>query len=164
MVLDRIQNKPTSPKKLQDNHLTPKSKDCKWCITLNENDEFTLNKYGDNYLRQDWHIYILLLEECNWYVGLTKNICTRIRHHFLGMGAKWTKKYRPIAIHKIQTFNPKNSKKKMQRIESLFTLFYMDLHGIEAVRGGWWCSSYTLTALQRNTVKKKISEMPGIHQ
>lgn len=120
-------------------HLTPEAKDCEYCTKTNKDDEFTLNKYGDNYCRDYNHIYVLGLENDKWYVGRTQYICTRLRDHFIGEGAKWTKKYNPVFVHMVRTFNSDFTMNKVNQIENLFTLFFMKEYGWRNVRGGKYC-------------------------
>jgi len=75
-------------------------------------------------------VYILQLHQQKWYVGTTKNIETRINQHIRGRGSAWTQIYRPINIHHVvDGGNP---------IEMWYTLKFMDIYGIENVRGGPW--------------------------
>ena len=46
--------------------------------------------------------YILQLENDNWYVGITFRGTDRLYEHFCGLGAKWTKLHKPVAIHKVE--------------------------------------------------------------
>lgn len=41
-------------------------------------------------------VYVLLLKNAHFYVGITDNLKKRIKQHFAGIGAVWTKKYPPI--------------------------------------------------------------------
>ena len=44
-------------------------------------------------------IYILKCEDDKYYVGkIASNVWKRIKQHFDGKGAKWTKRYQPIDI------------------------------------------------------------------
>ena len=43
-------------------------------------------------------VYVLQCTEGRWYVGHTTDIYRRIAQHWLGTGALWTKKYKPIRI------------------------------------------------------------------
>lgn len=74
-----------------------------------------------------FNIYVLELEDNKYYIGKTKDTHTRIKRHFNGRGAEFTKKYKPIKVEKIY-FNCDDELK--------YTLKYMNKYGIENVRGG----------------------------
>ena len=44
------------------------------------------------------HCYVLELEGDNYYVGLTSNLPRRIKEHFSGKGAQWTKIHPPRKV------------------------------------------------------------------
>ena len=74
-------------------------------------------------------IYVLSLQDNKYYIGKTNTPYKRITSHFSNDGSAWTKKYKPIDIHKIipdcDDFD-----------ETKYTLEYMKKHGINNVRGG----------------------------
>jgi len=75
-------------------------------------------------------IYILECKGGKYYVGKIKsNVYKRIKQHFDGKGAKWTKKYKPIDIVDIR-------RNKRDYSETLITLEMMKKHGRKNVRGG----------------------------
>lgn len=82
---------------------------------------------------ESFNIYVLKLVQGKYYIGKTyKDVSQRFIQHKKGLGAEWTKLYKPIEIIKFfQTTD------KFQ--EDLSTKQYMDKFGIENVRGG----SYT---------------------
>ena len=73
--------------------------------------------------------YVLELEEGNYYVGVSANLNIRFGSHWTGQGARWTRKYRPIKIHKVVLGNK----------EKELTLSMMKEFGWENVRGYSWC-------------------------
>jgi hypothetical protein len=81
------------------------------------------------------HIYILKLSDNKYYVGKTENPDIRIDAHFKSNGSAWTKKYPPVEILKViddcDSFD-----------EDKYTLKYMELFGIDNVRGGSFCRIY----------------------
>lgn len=94
------------------------------------------------------YVYVLQLSEGKWYVGLThRSVKARFKEHMEGKGSAWTKKYKPIKIHKII------SKKQYSIIdyntENRFTREYMEEYGIENVRGGIYTSLTLQEELQR---------------
>lgn len=82
-------------------------------------------------------MYILELENNNYYVGITRNgLENRIEQHFAGNGAKWTKKHPPVSIHDYYMFNMDFD---IELLEDVITLRLMAEKGWENVRGGSWC-------------------------
>lgn len=79
------------------------------------------------------NIYILKLKHGKYYVGKTENPEKRIDDHFQGNGSTWTRKYKPLKIHKI-------IEKCDSFDEDKYTLIMMEKYGIENVRGGSFCS------------------------
>lgn len=45
-----------------------------------------------------WYVYILILEDQKVYVGITTDVGRRFYEHQTGVGARYTKKYKPISI------------------------------------------------------------------
>jgi len=100
-------------------------------------------------------IYILELEDNRYYIGRSKKktdagINSRIKAHFTGKGAAWTKKYQPIKIIEI---------KKDQSVfdENKWTKIYMNKYGIENVRGG----DYVRVKLPKTDIEKLQRELDG---
>ena len=95
-------------------------------------------------------IYILECEGGRWYVGKSKNVQSRIKQHFNGQGAAWTKKYKPLKhkkpriIHNCRAFD-----------EDVYTKEYMQKHGIDNVRGGSYCE-INLKAKIRKVLEKEL--------
>ena len=77
-------------------------------------------------------VYVLKLENENWYVGITYNLNLRMAQHWSGNGAKWTKLHKPISIEKV--IYPASTE-----IENQTTLELMEQYGKEKVRGGNYC-------------------------
>lgn len=79
------------------------------------------------------HIYILQLVDNKYYIGRTANPNIRLEQHFKSNGSRWTKKYKPIKvidlISNADIFD-----------EDKYTLKYMNLYGIDNVRGGSFSS------------------------
>ena len=77
-----------------------------------------------------FNLYVLKLIENKYYVGKTQyDVLTRFNKHIKGYGSQWTKLYKPIKIiEQFETFD--------KFAEDLYTKKYMDLHGIDNVRGG----------------------------
>ena len=76
-------------------------------------------------------VYILELENDNFYVGITNNLNMRLAQHFTGSGSQWTKLHKPIKIEKVYY-------DCRQCDERRITLEYMAKKGWEKVRGAGW--------------------------
>lgn len=77
-------------------------------------------------------VYVLLLKNAHFYVGITDNLKKRIHQHFAGTGAVWTKKYQPIEVLEV-------IQNASFFIETKVTKEYMNRYGKERVRGGKYC-------------------------
>ena len=93
------------------------------------------------------YIYVLKLEKGKYYVGKTNQPNFRIKSHFNSKGSEWTKIYWPITVEKIIP-NCDNYD------EDKWTKIYMDIYGIDNVRGG----SFTKLKLSDKT-KKILKQM-----
>lgn len=118
--------------------------DCELCKKYDER-EFDLNDVGDWTSNNIPFVYCLMLEEGKYYVGKTRCLSRRIFAHFGYGGSKWTKKYQPIAILFLQSFDNNITKEELSEIENMYTIFYMEEYGRDNVRGGLWTTSYPLT-------------------
>jgi GIY-YIG catalytic domain len=78
------------------------------------------------------NVYVLLLEDGNYYVGKSRNVEERFKQHQAGSGSAWTRRYKPVAI--VETL-PNVS----PLMEDLKTKEYMSLYGIQKVRGASYC-------------------------
>lgn len=76
-------------------------------------------------------IYVLKLNNNKYYVGKTDNPKFRLESHFNTNHSEWTKKYKPIKYIEL--------KKGDKYDEDKFTIKYMNLYGIDNVRGGSYC-------------------------
>lgn len=79
------------------------------------------------------YIYVLKLIDDRYYVGRTGNILRRIKQHFSGYGAKYTKKYKPLKVIEVVEEITNDDERKM-------TFKYVEKYGWEKVRGSYWCS------------------------
>ena len=72
------------------------------------------------------YVYVLELNNKHYYVGRTSNFLQRMNEHFTGLGAKYTKKYKPTKIIEVnEEINVYDERDK--------TLEYMNLYGYENV-------------------------------
>jgi hypothetical protein len=92
-------------------------------------------------------IYILQLQEGKYYVGKTNNPSFRIDSHFNANGSAWTKKYAPIKLLELLP-------DKDDYDEDKYTKIYMDIYGVDNVRGG----SYVTLKLDDDTINH-LSQM-----
>jgi hypothetical protein len=88
------------------------------------------------------YIYILELENNKYYVGKTTIPNFRLEQHFNSLGSSWTKKYKPIKILELKP-NCDNYD------EDKYTRMYMDMYGVNNVRGG----SYVKIKLDKITIE-----------
>ena len=78
------------------------------------------------------YIYILKLKQGKYYIGKTNKPNVRIGNHFKMNGSVWTKRYRPVKVEKV-------IKTDDHFDEDKWTLKYMDMKGVNNVRGGSFC-------------------------
>jgi len=94
----------------------------------------------------DMFIYALKLEKFKWYIGRSSNVNARLKQHFSGNGAEWTKLFKPVSIAQRHVeISPHD--------EDNLTLEYMCQYGVENVRGASFTklvfSTDELTSLQQ---------------
>ena len=77
------------------------------------------------------HVYTLLLESGNYYVGWSSAVEYRIAQHFSGAGSKWTMQHKPLQVLACVAGDT--------RLEDIVTISLMSQFGWERVRGGRWC-------------------------
>ena len=77
------------------------------------------------------HVYTLLLESGNYYVGWSSAVEYRIAQHFSGAGSKWTMQHKPLQVLACVAGDT--------RLEDIVTISLMSKFGWERVRGGRWC-------------------------
>lgn len=80
-------------------------------------------------LKKNFFVYVLQCDLGKWYVGKTKNPEFRIENHFSGNGAEWTNLFPPISLFELIPNVDKFEEDKV-------VLFYMNIFGIDNVRGG----------------------------
>jgi len=74
--------------------------------------------------------YVLLLENDNYYVGITNDYNNRINSHLNNCGSSWTKLHKPIKVIEQFIGGKDNEREK--------TLEYMRKYGWDKVRGAGW--------------------------
>ena len=89
--------------------------------------------FSDNGMREHvaGHVYTLRLQNNCYYVGWSAHVESRIAHHFLGDGAKWTQLHPPIEVLSVLPGD--------HTLEKITTIACMCQHGWQCVRGASWC-------------------------
>jgi len=82
-----------------------------------------------------WFLYVLFLENNCYYIGITLYPQKRITNHFLGKGANFTKKNKPINIVELYCLNI-SDRKACYKFEILKTKEYRIKYGSDKVIGG----------------------------
>lgn len=78
-------------------------------------------------------VYILRLENENYYIGATEDLDRRMRQHSSGGGAAWTTQHPPIEV--VASSSPVAH---WERLEREVTIRVMARYGWTNVRGGPW--------------------------
>jgi predicted GIY-YIG superfamily endonuclease len=86
------------------------------------------------YVRREpeYSVYALALEDDCYYVGKAKYEQKRIRAHFRGKGAEWTKVHEPVEVDFVEDVGSNEEAKERERevVEK-----YIEQYGKESVRG-----------------------------
>lgn len=99
-----------------------------------------------------YHLYVLLLEGDNYYVGITRNPNRRFGEHFSGNGSKWSKLHSPISVISREEVLDEDIAKVHERI---LTLKYMKEYGINKVRGAGY-PQVILPEATKRSIRKKL--------
>lgn len=81
------------------------------------------------------YIFTLELEKSKFFIGFTTNIFLAIINEYNGLGSPWTKKHKPLKLHKVYSVDPKSKNPRRQLINS-FVIKYMKRYNFKDVRGG----------------------------
>jgi putative endonuclease len=65
--------------------------------------------------RQSYFVYLLLCEDGSYYTGYTKNVESRFERHRKGLGARYTRMYRPKEIVYVKAFSSRVAAMRMER-------------------------------------------------
>ena len=85
-------------------------------------------------------LYLLPLENGNWYVGTTDNLDRRYKEHAGGEGAAWTKLHKPQSKDKMRAWTiPYFSLFQVEQMEDVLCKTMQDKFGLNNVRGGYMC-------------------------
>ena len=86
-------------------------------------------------------LYILPLENGNFYVGTTDNLDRRYKAHASGEGAAWTKLHKPKSKDKMKAWViPYFSLFQVEQMEDVLCKTMQDKFGLNNVRGGYMCT------------------------
>jgi WD40 repeat protein/predicted GIY-YIG superfamily endonuclease len=100
-------------------------------------------------------IYILLLEQGNYYVGYSINVERRFREHKNGQGSAWTQLHPPLCIALQYPAGRHPGLEEDMQVKSL-----MLQYGIDRVRGGSY-SNIHLTAQQTEELQRALRHAGG---
>ncbi|WP_181363879.1 GIY-YIG nuclease family protein [Alcaligenes faecalis] len=85
------------------------------------------------------HLYVLSLTDEHFYAGLTHDVGKRLKQHFSGTGAEWSKLHPPRRLaHTICTAI--TNARKAEQMEDEATVAMMLDYGIDKVHGRHFCS------------------------
>jgi len=87
--------------------------------------------------RKPYFVYVLELEDNNYYIGIAPDVDERYRKHAEGQGSEWTRIHKPLRIMQRQRFE---SWTDAAIAEDAATLWLMVKHHKGIVRGGRWIS------------------------
>jgi hypothetical protein len=108
-------------------------------------------KYGDSTdINGVTTIYKMNLKNGKKYIGKTTDVDRRMNQHFSGNGSKVTKKFKPISGEIIDVVHGFFS----DEVEHEYTEEYIEKHGYNNVRGGYYTNSKTLKYEKKQ--KKKV--------
>lgn len=62
-----------------------------------------------------YYVYIILCEGGSFYTGYTKNVDSRVRLHFNGRGARYTRMHKPLKLVHTERFSSRGEAMKRER-------------------------------------------------
>jgi putative endonuclease len=62
-----------------------------------------------------YHVYIILCEDGSFYTGYTKNVDSRLRLHFNGRGARYTRMHKPKKLVYTERFSSRAEAMRRER-------------------------------------------------
>lgn len=93
-------------------------------------------------------IYVLELVGKKFYVGKSARLSERIIEHFSKCGSEWTKIYTPLKVLKVY-------ENCTVWDEDKYTKMYMNIYGIDNVRGGSYCKR-VLTPSEKQIIENEL--------
>lgn len=108
-------------------------------------------------------VYVLKLKDKNYYVGCSSQLTERMEQHFTGNGSIWTEEHTPVEVIEV-TPMPDATVREMEQKEEQRTGELMERHGVENVRGSFWCrlDLDECPPLPRNTREHDTSSLDKI--
>ena len=100
------------------------------------------------------YVYVLELENDNYYVGYTENFDTRMVSHFGGAGSMWTKLHKPKSVLEVFRGDKGDEHEK--------TIQLMMKHGYQKVRGGRLCQTIMNRPPMELSKRMKLSDEDGL--
>ncbi|MFY7987664.1 MAG: GIY-YIG nuclease family protein [Flavobacterium sp.] len=89
---------------------------------------FNVNKNGE-------FLFVLKLQDENFYVGRTKNIKLAILNEFNCLGSEWTKIHKPIELFSLIDITILETN-KIRNMHNSVVINYMKKYGFQKIRGG----------------------------
>lgn len=80
-------------------------------------------------------LFMLKLENQNYFVGRTTNIKVAILNEFNGLGSEWTKLHKPTELVKVLEYQT-TDKEKIRKLHNSFVITLMKKFGFQKIRGG----------------------------
>ena len=94
-------------------------------------------------------VYVLQLKSGKYYVGLARNLGSRLRQHITGhKGSVWTWKYEIEKIVKRYYCDSRWA----GEVENLITLLMIQKYGKENVRGGYWVNTKKYSSANKESI------------
>lgn len=82
-------------------------------------------------------LYVLELENHNYYIGQSANLKGRLKKHFKGKGSAWTQQNKPIKLIETREISGLDYS-EAEILENVLTLEYMKKYSWQCVRGGFF--------------------------
>ena len=110
-----------------------------------------VNKYYEP--NKAYWLYALKLKHGRYYVGFTGKVnpYNRIMEHVEGEGAKWTQLHKPIEVLEVRDAGS-ITLTQVKALERNLTWAYMNLYGVNKVRGGIFNYTGRIIRVGKNTV------------
>ena len=115
-----------------------------------------------NEASRSYRVYILELENGNYYVGLTKGAASqRIGQHGGRHGAEWTRLHFPVGEVDVPIDTRTQDKEMAEAMENFVTWLVMQKYGWQRVRGGYFCHKDE-EETRKNLLRHGFFEFPRI--
>lgn len=81
------------------------------------------------------YLYVLKCEEDSFYIGVTTNVNRRFRQHESGKGANFTRRRKPLSIHKVARLGVMTLR-EAEKYEDACVIQYIRSLGADRCKGG----------------------------